>query len=322
MARANRNARVAARFGMPDLIADRVAIDGIPNLYHGSREKEAPYAAVARLARARVADAVVVEATNIAHYLFRSSDKEVWEYTRDFHCVKPPLPLMFIEWATPSEINSGGVVRPSPRLISRVGWLIAEVDRESEPAMFERSPPETASLVSGQCFWLHSGSGGVTIPVAFAVPLDSSGRMLTKPVFYCLDGELAESFQASAGYFAHPMFLALSFMHCKNVAVTPKEVARDVAKRRRKAGLPSFVRYNVVDIEPMKAVLRADGGSDTDGVRRAMHICRGHFATYTEAKPLFGRVSGTFWVPAHVRGDRDSGVVASDYRVKGPKGDE
>lgn len=48
-------------------------------------------------------------------------------------------------------------------------------------------------------------------------------------------------------------------------------------------------------------------------------FCRGHFSTYTEDRPLFGKVSGTFWVPSHVRGSAKQGVVVSDYNVKAPK---
>ena len=45
------------------------------------------------------------------------------------------------------------------------------------------------------------------------------------------------------------------------------------------------------------------------------HYCRGHFATYTEEKPLFGKYSGKFWIPAHVRGSVKNGAVVKDYCV-------
>lgn len=54
------------------------------------------------------------------------------------------------------------------------------------------------------------------------------------------------------------------------------------------------------------------------GLRKALHLVRGHFATYTPDKPLFGRITGTVWKPSHVRGDAAEGIVAKDYRVKAP----
>ena len=41
----------------------------------------------------------------------------------------------------------------------------------------------------------------------------------------------------------------------------------------------------------------------------------------TEDGPgLFGKgIHGTFWIPQHLRGKVDHGVVASNYKVNGPK---
>jgi hypothetical protein len=65
----------------------------------------------------------------------------------------------------------------------------------------------------------------------------------------------------------------------------------------------------------MKRILKTEGNIESEGLKRALHICRGHFSTYSEEKPLFGRVAGTFWIPAHTRGQIKEGVVISDYKV-------
>jgi hypothetical protein len=92
-----------------------------------------------------------------------------------------------------------------------------------------------------------------------------------------------------------------------------------VNRERRRHGLKPFVRYHTINIEPMKKVLRTEGQIESQGLKRALHICRGHFSTYSEERPLFGKVAGTFWIPAHVRGEAKEGLVISDYRVKGPR---
>jgi hypothetical protein len=54
-------------------------------------------------------------------------------------------------------------------------------------------------------------------------------------------------------------------------------------------------------------------------MKRALHICRGSFATYTEDAPLFGRVVGTVWRPPHVKGNEAAGKVNKNYKIKRPK---
>jgi hypothetical protein len=118
----------------------------------------------------------------------------------------------------------------------------------------------------------------------------------------------------------YPLLLAISFMHCKNVAQRTEEQPLKLSKKwQKKHGRP-LVRYHVLDIDPMRKVLRTEGGLNEHGsIPKALHICRGHFATYTEDAPLFGRVTGTFWKPQHVRGSAKAGAVIKDYNVKEPR---
>lgn len=115
-----------------------------------------------------------------------------------------------------------------------------------------------------------------------------------------------------------PLYLALSFMHCRNVALTEEAPPPPLDKKWRKKHDRPLVRYHVLNIDPMREVLRNEGRSDEVGLRKALHICRGHFATYTPEKPLFGRLTGTFWRPQHVRGSIKNGAVVKDYNVKAP----
>lgn len=47
----------------------------------------------------------------------------------------------------------------------------------------------------------------------------------------------------------------------------------------------------------------------------ALHTVRGHFATYTADAPLFGKLVGTYWKPATIRGSDQHGQVIKDYDV-------
>lgn len=116
----------------------------------------------------------------------------------------------------------------------------------------------------------------------------------------------------------YPAFLSLSFLNCKNVVRhvhNPSEVANRVRAKQR---LQPLLKYYTLNINPMREVLRKEGGSERTGLRKALHICRGHFATYTSERPLFGRVTGTFWKPSHVKGTPTQGVIGKDYRPASP----
>lgn len=110
-----------------------------------------------------------------------------------------------------------------------------------------------------------------------------------------------------------PVFVANSFMHCKNVNLIDEPLSRQQRRMRDRKG---DVRYKVLDIEPFKEQVRREAQPGESHIQRALHICRGHFATYTDDKPLFGKVTGTFWKPMHVRGNSAAGVVIKDYEIK------
>lgn len=116
----------------------------------------------------------------------------------------------------------------------------------------------------------------------------------------------------------YPTLLALSFMHCRNVQVVQETPPPKLSKKHeRKTGRP-LLRYRVLQIDHMKEVLEKEGGASKTGLKRALHICRGHFAHYGEAGKglLFGKYAGTVWVPMHTRGTKEKGVVIKDYDVK------
>lgn len=116
----------------------------------------------------------------------------------------------------------------------------------------------------------------------------------------------------------NPVFLAISFCHCKNISITSDPYLPKLNKSRIKKGKLPFFRFNRLLIDPMKQILKNKGNSEKTGLKRALHICRGHFVTYTQEAPLFGRVTGTFWKPMHLRGNKKEGVVIKEYNIKPP----
>lgn len=111
--------------------------------------------------------------------------------------------------------------------------------------------------------------------------------------------------------------LSLCFSHCKGVIQHEIRPSRQVARQLERRKEPIFT-YKQLDIAPARQVLSVEGNVAENGIERALHICRGHFAHYTTDKPLFGKLTGTFYVPMHTRGTLKAGAVVKDYNVKAP----
>ena len=114
---------------------------------------------------------------------------------------------------------------------------------------------------------------------------------------------------------------AVSLLHCKNVELvdgeTTKQERRPTKLFERKKGTPA-AKWKVLNIEPMRRVLREEGQIETNGLLNALHICRGHFKDYRHGKGLFGRHKDIYWWDQQLRGDEAAGVVIKDYNVKPP----
>jgi hypothetical protein len=154
---------------------------------------------------------------------------------------------------------------------------------------------------------------------SFYFTLDERGR-LTEPgqmeTPSSVLEEFQEDFQQPLLSMFYPSLLAISFMHCKNVDTQPVDPPpRLSANHARKHGRP-LTRYYVLDIEPMRRILDVEGEAQTKGLPHALHICRGHFKTYTEDAPLFGKYTGTYWWEAQARGKPEHGIVEKDYRIR------
>ena len=110
-----------------------------------------------------------------------------------------------------------------------------------------------------------------------------------------------------------------ALLNCKNVSTD----SHDFPNRRsihhyKRIGKPYFEKYYTLKLEVPGNKKRSENKKDieTDGYNRAFHICRGHFKIYTEANPLFGKYTGTYWWNSQVRGDIETGIIDKDYSLK------
>ena len=132
------------------------------------------------------------------------------------------------------------------------------------------------------------------------------------------ESEYGDWLSDSWGAFFYPAFLGISFLHCKNVQVARETPPRKLSHAfQRRHGRP-LVHFHTLQITPMRKVLEREGQSQSVGLKKALHICRGHFKTFTPEGKLFGRYTGTYWWEAHVRGAQEHGIALKDYQVNQP----
>lgn len=105
--------------------------------------------------------------------------------------------------------------------------------------------------------------------------------------------------------------MTLRFANCRNVELVEVQPNRQQRRAAERSGDRTVV-HSVLAIKGSEK-RRVYAASEGAALARRMHICRGHFATYTTEAPLFGRHVGRYWVPAHVRGNRGVGEVHKDY---------
>lgn len=127
----------------------------------------------------------------------------------------------------------------------------------------------------------------------------------------------ASDIHAHSGASFHIPIMAMSLANCKNIITEEQTGAyKPSFYSGRKRKNKKFYRYHVLKIDGSHTGAHEGKGGHVD---KAMHICRGHFKRFTDEKPLFGRLTGLYWWPMHVRGSVKNGVVDKDYSLAAPE---
>lgn len=109
-----------------------------------------------------------------------------------------------------------------------------------------------------------------------------------------------------------PILMALGLLNCRNVETKFVPSSGHQIKKLKRHGSPVITRKTLL-VKPQGKRYESSG-QDTGGKRR-WHMARGHFKTFTDEAPLFGRVVGTFWWQSQTRGSKHLGEVHKDYEV-------
>lgn len=331
MARENKKKREAKRFGVPERLADKIGLLplGIPDevSFRADPDLVSNWKRNTEDFVREAGRSVIVRADNVLAYYVDVLKGAPLDWSKDIPSLRLPFPSVFIEMSSLGRPIPGYPdTLPVPR---SWGFVLHEFMPDGSAvkgsqaafAVTFRNPIPDVHRLLWATLIVEETHGFLDVGrFAVGVSVNVHGEVIGEPSFAsafrdCFPKEFADAELAAVRVLAAPAFLAVSFMNCKNVSLIPVDPPVALNRVRHEAGRKPFLRYHTINIEPMKAVLRTEGGVDSHGLRRALHICRGHFATYSEEKPLFGRIAGTVWRPAHVRGSAKQGVVFSDYRV-------
>ncbi len=140
--------------------------------------------------------------------------------------------------------------------------------------------------------------------------------IITVPAFANMSQkDYNNSFPAS-NLMALLVFHMAELMACRNVHLELKKSSRSMQKQHQRNYQHPLVDYHVLTVSlPSDKSHRQIGTSGDPGTGKRLHICRGHFAEYGEEKKLFGKYSGRFFVPAHLKGRKERGVLLKDYHL-------
>ena len=259
---------------------------------------------------------------NVAEYFFSQRIQDFFT-TADFPCVMLPFELSFLEFRFPK----GRIETVCDEVGVSLAMCSPDDMRPLHPNIFGRE--EVVYCLTGYIFVRQHGSREAVLMAEYLLPVGIDGGIISPDngkihgVTYLFTPGISEEAKEYNLRFVHqivnfPTCLALSFMHCRNVRVQeispPPKLAKAHQRRRRRP----LLTYHVLEIDHMKSVLEREGRASTSGLQKALHICRGHFATYGKDGKglLFGKHSGRYWIPMHTRGSVEQGMVVKDYAVR------
>ena len=264
--------------------------------------------------RKAMKDSTIIVADNVAEYVHSATDQEYWN-PDDYPNLAPPFQKFWVEFKTPRVTVS-----------EKFGKHKNPVDKVPYAGAFVNTV-ETEQGWSLSFTYFFGGREGTYGPLGVnVVSIDKNGLAIGDTdrwgTFICNAEQTymrPREIQSLIGSLGIPIMMAISFMHCKNVVVERHTNPR----RRSKQGLKEhgfgLVDYFVLDIDPMKEILARAGNADEYGLKRALHICRGHFRDYRDGPGLFGKHKVMIWVPDHAKGSASRGIKLKDYEVNPPK---
>ena len=258
--------------------------------------------------------AEIFNVDNVADYYFSSSQID-WPYSA-FPNLALPFESAFFEYTMPKFGIFEEGINSNPMAGMKIGVLCKRHDVEKYERGFKWILESVIFMpVVGQYHFV--GGSRVGIDKHGSAIDDKEDKV--HQLMWAGDADVfgKENAKSIIGGLQPPVFLAISFLNCKNVKIENNEPKR-LPNGRVSRHSPN-ITYKTLKIEPMKKVLETEGDIKHNGLKQALHICRGHFKDFSQGAGLFGRHKGLYWWDSQVRGKVENGIVIKDYSVNTPK---
>jgi len=193
---------------------------------------------------------------------------------------------------------------------------------ENDIVVFKREPSD----ISIFCFsWDSEGKKWIPLKLFYNVFRDESSKTLSIGIAksellksYAKDNnknitqEIEDETNTKGICYLIMINYFLKLINCKNITTETNPPDEKLNKKRKLLKKQPIFTYKTLVLKPT--------GKFQETIPKHLwenriHLCRGHFKTYTEEKPLFGRITGSFWWQPCVKGRNKSGIVLKDYEV-------
>jgi len=166
-------------------------------------------------------------------------------------------------------------------------------------------------LMAHESVLYHAGQEGITFKPLPNCPNNISWRTASKE-----EGLLQINIKLEQAVILAMANFFLYLFGCKNIATETHLPSGKLNKKRAKNGKPPITKYKTLNIFLPGKKSRGNPSGNKSGVVMPLHLCRGHFKTYTKEKPLFGHITGRYWWQPHARGLKSEGTIIKNYNVK------
>lgn len=261
----------------------------------------------------RQSEVIVID--NVAKFYLSQKDKK-WDYEKDFPNIAPPFPECWLEFSAPSDFE-----------VDRIGFLVSSSVVSDEPNDDDNHVKWVVEILP-----FFEYEGGIAGPFCqFDFVCNSQGEIRKLPdtggwhrqhffgiAYSKMASEELDNLSSRIGSIANPVLLAFCFLHCKNVDLITNDPPAKLSHAHQKRHKRPLVKFKTLDIQPIREILKREGKSEETGLKKALHICRGHFKDFSKGKGLFGKYKGMYWWESQVRGSAIEGTVIKNYNVKRP----
>jgi hypothetical protein len=260
-----------------------------------------------------------VEITPAAHLFYApegaAGPPERRVYTRDFPNIVPPFQTLWLEFAAPTDEQTGeptafwqemfGSERQRGAIVR--GHTPAEfTDALTQMGLRAEPPgPETMVVITLEQFAYFAEEPPIILPpqTVFMLDLNSDGQVIrsrgiTHPTW---PPEMKESFITATVVGALPFVFALAVMNADLVSVVPlpDERTRQQIRADVRRGL-GVAQWQTLELERLVTALEHEGKQSEVGRRAALAALRAAFPPYSPDRPGLVGVEGAIWRPPRV----------------------